>query len=142
MLRSWMCALDCMTKTSIPRMESTEQIIGKMKEILKLSATISLSLPNRLSARMYLFYPHVCVCVCLCVFVCVFNLPIVYHQLSQHNKDLQASLKSPEEGSQGPALSFYEKHTAQIEVHGGHCISLKCQCSYYRLCVKMATLRR
>ena len=73
---SWMYALDCMTKTSIPRMESTEQIIGKMKKILKLSATISLSLPNRLFAKMYLFYPHVCeyvcMCVCLCVCLCVY----------------------------------------------------------------------
>ena len=44
---SWMCVLDCTTKRQILRKESTEQITGKMRDVLKLWATIYLSLPNR-----------------------------------------------------------------------------------------------
>lgn len=54
------------------------------------------------------------------------NIYILCHQLAQHNKELAALLKSPEnqttnnDAKTNQALLYYATHTAQIEVHNYH----------------------
>lgn len=48
------------------------------------------------------------------------NIYILCHQLSAHNKDLAALVRSTPEGPNADALRYYRTHTAQIEVSPSH----------------------